>query len=236
MNISSLYKNHNRETIWIIGSGPTLRLFDSNFFRDKITIGLNKAHYCFQYNLTYNITIHPELIPRHFIPAQMTWITKRKDWLVNPSEEENKKVFWFKNNVDVTDFSFVTSTDNNLYVGRGIHTAAMVLAAKMGASTVILVGCDFGKINDQHHAIPQNVRFHGLPHKIVYCEYYKNACIVRAMIRQHFGTETYTLNPMLGNGQYCDEDFSTLLTEKNLTLLPDPKDDSRYKRSKTDFT
>ena len=43
MQAFELWGRHAGETIYIIGTGPSQRLFPLDFLSDKITIGLNQA-------------------------------------------------------------------------------------------------------------------------------------------------------------------------------------------------
>ena len=60
MRISDLYNKHLGEDIYVVGTGPTLRMLPKGFFNNKIAIGLNQAYKTF--DLTYAVTVHPELI------------------------------------------------------------------------------------------------------------------------------------------------------------------------------
>ena len=63
MRISDLYNKHLGEDIYVVGTGPTLRMLPKGFFNNKIAIGLNQAYKTF--DLTYAVTVHPELIKEY---------------------------------------------------------------------------------------------------------------------------------------------------------------------------
>mgnify|MGYP005830578011 FL=1 len=58
MHAFKLWGRHPGETVYIIGTGPSQRLFPLDFLADKTTIGLNQAWK--HLNCTYSITVHPE--------------------------------------------------------------------------------------------------------------------------------------------------------------------------------
>lgn len=223
MNVSELYGKYKGETVYIVGTGPTLKCFPIEFLKDKLTIGLNQAWKSLSFQCTYNLSIHPdECIPKHYREANQTWITKRKGWL----KEKKPDIYWFSNNENVKDYKYLTSTDNTLYVGRGIHTAALCLASKMGVSYAVLVGVDMNSVRGSHHVTDQSVRFHGLPPKEVYKEYYLNA----VEVRNRLSIKILNLTSLIGLG-YTEDETSLLLP----LCQEKPKDDSAYRRSSLDF-
>lgn len=236
-------KKYKDATIYIVGTGPSLRFFPKNFLKDKICIGLNRAWETFDHPFEYNLTIHPETIPNVYANWYPTfkWITKKKDWLSKPNKQQSKNTIWFNNNKDVKDFSslnkiFSDRPDDLLYVGRGIHTAASLLVAAMGAQTAVLVGCDLGTTLGQHHVTSQSVRFHGMPPDSVYSEYYYNISILRKYIHQFRPDfSLLSLSPFLGE-YYAKEECEALSNMLQIEMLPEPKDVSTYKRPCLDFT
>lgn len=238
-HMKQLWQKHKGQTVYIVGTGPSLRFFKPEFFEDKITIGLNEAYRHIK-KATYNLTIHPELIPRTEEKRKQTgqWITKIKDWLVNYSGCKclQEEFFIFKNNSDVKDFSFLNAPpeSDKLYVGRGIHTAAMGLAARMGASTAILVGCDFAQIGRDHHAFASHVQFHGLESDKVYKEYYEFACKVRDILLNLHSVQFLTISPFLSQ-QFYEKEYEELSQMLKLPQLPPAKDVSKYTRTNVDF-
>lgn len=233
MNISDLYGKHNGETLYIIGSGPSLRFFPVEFLRDKFTIGLNQAWKSLPFQCTYNLSIHPdECIPKHFSDLQQIWITKKKGWLID-KHSKNKRIYWFNNQTNVHNYAHLTCKSDNLYVGRGIHTSALSLASKMGVSYAILVGIDFNHVGGDHHATAQSVRFHGLPPSEVYREYYLNFCKIRELLKNKL--QIVSMLPFCGLHR-SHEEYEKLLELTGEEKLPQAKDDSKYKRKGVDFT
>lgn len=231
--IDLLYNKHKNETIYIIGTGPSIRLFPKIFFDNKITIGLNQAFKLFN-KLTYSITVHPYLIPLEG-KYNTQWITKRKTnckgWQEHVRLKNYKHFYLFDNNDVVDDFSPLCNIKSNrrLFVGRGVQTAAMHLAAILGASWAILVGVPMGAYGRDQHGLDQHTEFHGIESKTVYKEYYYYSVKVRELIRKNFGTTFLTLTPFLGE-KYNDLDYTKLSTELNLPQLPKPNDIENFPR------
>lgn len=232
MKVERLYGRFKEKTAWIIGTGPSLRMFQwDGFFTHRITIGLNNAHKTIA--CLYNLTIHPELIPEECVDLD-NWITKRKgekgSWS-SRLEENDPNVYVFQNNKELHDYTPLTSSDNRLYCGRGIQATAMCLAAKMGCKTAILVGCDMNSLGGDHHAHKQHVRRHGLSPQDIYDEYYECSAIVRDKLTSHYGIRFYTLSPFLGLGRE-NEDYERLKKFHDLGGFPEPEDTSRYVRER----
>lgn len=236
MDISDLWDKHQGETVYILGTGPSVRCYSNLdlILKDKIVIGLNEAYR--HYLCTYNITIHPNLIPDKYpgaSPGIAKWIIKLKD-KYRCVKSEDMRFYIFKNNKDVYDFSYLEKTKGHLYVGRGIQTGAMVLAAQMGASLIVLIGCDFAKLGPDHHSHQTHIEFHGLTAKEVYQEYYQNTAIVRSKLRDIYKTEVVSFQPFLGLG-HQELDYRRLCCELDLPSLPPVRDKSTYKRDKPDL-
>jgi len=233
--IDQLYGKHKNDTVYILGTGPSIRCFQNNFFDDKITIGLNQAFKLFN-KLTYSITIHPYLIPNP--PYNTQWLTKRKTnckgWQNHVRLKNHKHFYLFDNNDTVNDFSLLLGQGSNrgLFVGRGIQTAAMHLASILGASWGVLCGVPLGAYGPgagEHHGLDQHTEFHGISPEIVYKEYYYYSVKVRELLRKKYNTQFLTLTPFLGE-LYNQEDYIKLCTELNLPKLEVPKDVEYFKR------
>lgn len=251
MKISKLYnrfKGQNKEA-YIIGTGPTADLFPSSMFRDKITIGLNEAFKL--YSCSYSITIHPELIPDDYWKFRNVWITKRKGKFAKHQDKDDLNIYWFNNQSDVKDYSSIGAGGESLYVGRGIHTAACVLAAEMGLARVFLCGVDMslapqrnatGEVlrdsrstthrGDSYSSISHQTAFHGLNPVDVTREYYLNFVELRTILKQKFPDfSILNLSPCVP--AYWKEDYQRIT--KDMPALPVPKDVSTYTREKLDF-
>ena len=221
--LNNIYKG---QPVIIVGTGPTLRLLPKNFF-DLVpypTIGLNQSWKLIK--TTWNLSIHPELIKEN---KELPWITKVKDWIVGTEDYH-----FFKNNKDVKEITTLKARDNRLYIGRGIHTGAIHLAARMGAGLVLLAGCDWNapqgpSLAPQHGSIPGRVQTHGLPLDAVYAEYWANAI----MCRKYLGIPLLTITPILGGRNL---DFWNLLEEKSLSPLEFEVVEGDYKRKDVDFS
>lgn len=230
MRIQDLLGRHHGETIYIVGTGPSLRCVDLEFLRGHTTIGLNQAwrHLA----TTYSITVHPELVldyeylhkkkPQDWATK---WVIKKKPPMAHlPFDDPNFYVF---------DTSYKISTvthrpTDTLYLGEGVQTTAMDLAGRMGARFVVLVGCDGGSLAGDFHAHDQHVKWLGMQPKDQYALYRRTTAAVRKHLRK-LGVSVLTLSPFAGLVG-VEEDYKRLRLELGLDPLPPPEDMSGYKR------
>lgn len=208
---------------FIIGTGPSNRVFPLTFIDRShiLKIGLNQAYKFIKCN--YNITIHPHCIPLDCNGSGL-WFTKIKesDELWKEHQRRNNPSKWILfNNTDAINSinSEAPSKRNTLFVGRGIQTGGLHLAAHMGARYAVLVGCDMCQLAGDHHATDQHVQFHNIDSKDVYNEYYYYTAKVRKELKKNYNMDVLTLSPFLGQ-KHADMDYAYLCKENNLEALP----------------
>lgn len=219
MRIGALTDRHKGETIYVIGTGASLRCMPLGFFADKLSIGLNQTWR--HLPTTYSITVHPELLADYEKAGKSItqWIVKKKP----PRAELNLD--------DARYYVFGTSYDlaairerpkDTLYLGEGVQTTAMDLAARLGASTIVLVGCDAKALGGDFHAHDQHVRWVGRKPADQYRLYRETTAAVRTVLRG-MGVAVMTLSPFIGVDA-GEEDYKRLCKELGLSPLPPPTD------------
>lgn len=238
--VSELYNIHPGEDIYIIGTGPSLRVFPLSFLEGKITIGLNNAYKLVP--VRYSITVHPDLYVPEFLEGEaphpeMSWIAKYpkiKDLLSFEQFRYAAERFYFfesdgqpntqppqqpSNSGRILDW-VRAPVDNKLYLWSSISQTAANLAANMGARNVVLVGCDLGALSGDHHAHEKPTRWKGARPAERYRQYYEGLAEVRAALRER-GVNLVSLSPLLGFLN-AEEDFRRLCAElgKPETLPP----------------
>lgn len=210
------------DTVYIVGTGPSLRCLPLDWFADKYTIGLNQAYK--HLPTTLSVTVHPELVveyravtPPH--PQRTQWVVKKKPPLEN-LEVTDPNYYVFRTNYDIQ--TVLARPEDTLYLGEGVQTTAMDLAARLGAKTIVLVGCDAKALGGDYHAHDQHVRWVGRKPADQYKMYRDSAAGVRQALRR-FGVAVMTLSPFLGVDA-GEEDYLRLRNELALDPLPAPKD------------
>lgn len=230
--------------VYVVGSGPSMRLFDVRFLLGKPTIALNQA---WRYWTgtgaapTLGLTVHPELVQeynREYVTAPETaplpvvaWAVKRKPPMEGLTLDD-RRYYVFKTNPDFA--TLAARPADTLFIGRGVQQTAMDLAARLGARAIVLVGVDMAALGGDHHGHDQHVQFHGLAAEDVYLEYVTWTRKARTLITQRWGIPILTLSPFLGAGR-ANEDYEHLCRERGLSPLPAPPDVSTYMRKQADL-
>lgn len=230
--IEKFYKIHKQATIYIVGTGPSMRIFPLDFLKDKITIGLNQTYKYF--NPTYSLTVHPYLIPYNRNEWNTKWLTKSKmvceGWIKHKKLENHKYFYIFNNNNNPEDFLYFKDLKNfTLYVGRGIQTGAIHLACLMGAKYIVLIGCDMCSLDNEHHGHKQHTEFHGHSPNNVYNEYYYYTVKCRELAKKLFNAEVITLTPFIGL-KNIDEDYKHIKKVNKISNLSAPKNIEIHER------
>jgi hypothetical protein len=229
--VSELYDRHLGADIYVIGTGASMRVFPSEFFEGRITIGLNQAWR--HAHIRYGITIGPHLNIPEFIEGEqprpeITWITKRdKSRAVLTPEQfayADERFYYFemggrRNTQPLEEPSdegrFLEwvrkPTAAKLYQWSSISQTGVNLAANMGAKTVILVGCDNSALADNHHAHSQHTKWLGADPERRYWQYYEGLADVRGALRCR-GVNVLTLTPFL-KLDAAEHDFARLCDE-----------------------
>ena len=229
--ITELYNRHPGSDIYVVGTGPSLRVFPTEMLEGKITIGLNMAWKTVP--VQYGITIHPNLAVPEFMEGEhahpeITWISKHQKTklVVGPEHlkhaEEN---FYFFDNYGKENLQppgepsesgrildwVREATPNRLYMWSSISQAGVNLAANMGARNIILVGCDNCALGDNHHAHKQHAQWNGADPNHRYHQYYEGLSEIRTALRER-GVNVVNMNPFLTLAD-PNEDFVHLCQE-----------------------
>lgn len=211
-SVAELNNIHPGADIYVIGTGTSFRVFPTEFFKDKITIGLNLAWQLVP--VTYGLTTRPELNIPEFLgdkpPCAIKWITKFHKLVTEEQREYGKANFYFFRSDGVpnsqppgepSDSGKVLqwvreTTEDYLYLWSSVSQTAANLAANMGARNVILVGCDNGALIGNHHAQNQHTMWKGVSPEHRYRQYYDGLVEVRQALRER-QVNLFSLTPFV---------------------------------------
>ena len=231
--VSDLYSEIVEKDVYIVGTGPSFRLYDKSFFHNKIVIGLNKA--IDEVDCKYLITIHPDLVLNNSNVVKNTIFIlpqKKTQELLDPAlySQIQDKVYFFEyfgksNTAGLSDPSnsgriidwVLEPTNDNLYVWSSISQTAMNFAANLGYKNIFLVGCDNMAISGNHHNSKQHTRWNGSSSETRYYQYYLGCKEVRNVLIKR-GVNVFSLTPFVGLGN-LEEDFKSQCEIKNLPHL-----------------
>lgn len=238
-SITDLYGTHPDSDIYVVGTGASMRVFPRNFLNGRISIGVNMAWKMM--DVTYGITIHPDLNIPEFMPGEpsipeIKWVVK-KDKMTGMEQRHiaHAETFFYNfrtgrkpgetepepsrpgtsSAARVLDY-LRRPTEDYLYLWSSVSQTAVNLAANMGARNIILVGCDNADILGNHHSHDQHTRWLGAMPDERYRDYYDGLAEVRTVLRER-GVNLVSLNPFLGLG-FHEHDFVILCSELDVPV------------------
>jgi hypothetical protein len=197
-DLSDLRNRHSGETIWVLGSGTTLRFIKPSFFDDKIVVSTNfaakvagiKADYVFSHyhadlstlieQSNYAVTLRRDTV------SHREWTEDIPDNLVfvNQDSYSPPGASW-------NPFTTHTPLEDSLVYGSSSIHGSMHLAAWLGASSIVLVGADCGVLDgsDRIPDYPQGDTpwaLYNLHHKLM-----------KDWLADNYGVAVYSLNPFI---------------------------------------
>lgn len=242
MMVSELWGRHRGEDIYVVGTGPSLRVFPLTFLADRLTIGLNEAYR--HLACRYYLSCHPEVAVRGLRDRPSStgrWLVKRKRPLSRLPRDDPRFYFFDAGyRAEARDPAGRTAEEARvcllsggdwLWQSGGAHTTAISAALNMGARAVFLVGCDMGSLGGEHHGHDQPVMFRGYPPGQIYYGYRLAAARLRRAARELLGVPVLSLTPFLGTTA-AEEDYGRLKTELGLPDLPPPRDHTEEHRER----
>ena len=164
-DIIELKNIHRGDDIWIICAGSSMNYIQSDFFENKITIGLNQVyrHYPCDYvamtdlNESSRFDVSVKELKESGVKLLFSKYSHGcyRDGESKPEPSDNFYVWDHNDNCnhkkeDGTLDMDVIGTDRIISI-RSTVTSAMNIAAYMGASNIIISGADNGSINGSHY-------------------------------------------------------------------------------------
>ena len=200
MEWSELEGLHDGETLWVLGSGPSLNYIDGAFFNDKVTVSTNFSaralgihpHYAFSHyhdvaesllaDSSCVVTIERDTL------TQSLWQDEQPHHLVLAPTQYDKPPGSAWNPIT----SHKPGLDQIAYGSSSIH-GAMHLAAHLGANYIMLVGADSGLIDDvsnvDNYPIPTQTFSFGV--------WNGHTVLVKQWLGERYGVKIHSLNPFI---------------------------------------
>lgn len=209
MKASDLHAPHGPfvgQEIYIVGSGPSMNVFDRSILKGKVCFLLNDAQRYF-----------PELGPLAFSNSmqfldgcRLPFQVVKGRLKVEPDAEHDDNhcrwdspdyyVFSYReppwDTVSHHDMSRLWSEANHYCAVQGgsVSHFALQFAVLCGASRIVLVGCDCTPLEHHDYVSGKKVR----DRRRDYDAYARGLEIISRSIWENFGVSVYTLSPFLG--------------------------------------
>ena len=198
MNLSDLQNLHKGETVWVLGSGPSLNYIDRAFFADKITVATNIIGNVKQFTPHYTFS-HYHRVTREVLNPDTIHVT-----LLGDTESHQPWEGMVPENVvfaEQTSYQAPGSSWNPLtthpplkgslvYGSSSLH-GAMHLAAHLGASFIVLVGADCGQIDGDDRVAGYRT---GATLWELYNRHHK---LLKQYLEQTYPVKIHSLNPFI---------------------------------------
>jgi hypothetical protein len=209
MLITELQDKFKDETIYIVGTGPTLSLFPKNFFDNKKCILLNNAYKLIDnkgpfglfhsVDYIYNANSLAKLLPNQNIKSI-------KYPVVKLSKEAYEKLYdkkfpfyfyYYSHEIDKYNPNVIS---NEIYYskdGSSLH-AALQLANLIGATNILICGCDARTFSGNHYAKIADDGFRTNEQVDRNYDSYTLGCIHIINLLRQKGVIIHYLSPLIG--------------------------------------
>ena len=200
-NLSDLRNLHPGETIWVLGSGPSLNFIEPEFFDDKVCVTVNfvgrsfglKSFYAYSnYHHTpgfnpFGENLRVAVVLAHDTLTQKPWPGELPD---NIALSESNSYAPPGSSWD--PYKMPPPEGQIVYGSSSIH-GAIHLAAHLGAKNIVLVGADCGLIDDEVNVstYPTATEVYSLR---VWNEHTQ---ILKRWLGEKYGVRIYSLNPFI---------------------------------------
>jgi len=208
-SITELKAKHFGQDIWVVVAGASMEYVDPEFFKNKITIGVNQVYR--QFPCTYLVRKDAPLSEEAALTGIPLIIAEHDGGgYANPKNEVSVDA-WFFGHPDLDEGRVLPVDDttalevigsDGLIVSHSTITTGLHAAAYLGAANIILCGHDGGTLDGKinypgYHALEptaaEDAYYRGWVRMIMY-----QTTMVRARLQKVYGCRIYTLNPFIG--------------------------------------
>ena len=164
MRLRELRDVYLGQDIYIVGSGPTAKLFSLDFLRDKIVLGLNDAYkidpaitpISFLHHQVYAHSGDTILAPYHdnFFNIKYPIVKRSGQDRSTGFSYDHPRSYVFDWSHEIDNLSKITKETDILYYtpeGCSLH-AALQVCWIMGAKNIFVIGCDSRTFGEKHYA------------------------------------------------------------------------------------
>jgi hypothetical protein len=196
--LEDLASAHYGETIWVLGSGPSLNFLSPQFFDDKTTVATNfsaqRLGFVPDYVFSHYHHDTLDLLPHSDIAVTLARDTvTQQEWQGDKPEE---LVLIEQDNYNPPGSSWNPLTTHppkphSLAYGSSSLHGSMHLAAWLGAKHIVMVGADCGTLDGEH-------RVEGYPDgDKLWVLYNEHHALMKAWLQREYDVTVYSLNPFI---------------------------------------
>jgi hypothetical protein len=199
--LSDLRNLHPGETIWVLGSGPSLNFIEPEFFDDKVCVTVNFVGRTFGLKSFYAYSnYHGSVLENAFGENLKIAVVLARDTLSQkswPGEVPDNIALSEANSYAPPGSSWdpykMRPPDGQIVYGSSSIHGAIHLAAHLGAKNIVLVGADCGLIDDE-----VNVSEYPIPTEIYSLRVWnEHTQVLKRWLGEKYGVRVYSLNPFI---------------------------------------
>lgn len=202
MNLSQYAARHKGDTIYVLGSGPSLNHIDPGFFRDKIVIGTNLVTDRIGVTAsTLYVHTHYHAIAAAFAGRVPIFTPLGDGGHSGTPSVMLRDVCYYAHVPTQYDFDVDRAwmpDGSGIVVGSTSVHGSMHLAAHMGAAFIVLVGVDCGLLDgERNHAGYVSGNLNDADPLPWLGRWENHLRIVKNKIVREYGCGVYSLNPFV---------------------------------------
>jgi hypothetical protein len=200
-NLADLKDRHLGETIWVLGSGPSLNFIEPEFFDDKVCVTANLVGVGYPLKSFYAYSnYHAEDVALTFGEGLIVVVMLARDtrnhtdW---PGEVPDNVALSEADSYSPPGSSWdpyrMPPPEGQIVYGSSSIHGATHLAAHLGARNIVLVGHDAGFIDGQHNAS----FYPTVTEAVSFRVWNEHSVILKRWLMDNYGVKVYSLNPFI---------------------------------------
>lgn len=200
-DLADLKDRHAGETIWVLGSGPSLNFIDPEFFDDKVCVTANHVGVGYPLKAFYSYSnYHAPDVTSMFGEGLIVAVMLARDTLTQkpwPGEVPDNVALSEANSYSPPGSTWdpyrMPPPEGQIVYGSSSIHGATHLAAHLGARNIVLVGHDAGSIDesqnlDSYPSVTQAYSFR---------VWNEHSIILKRWLGEKYGARIYSLNPFI---------------------------------------
>jgi hypothetical protein len=201
-NLSDLENLHPGETIWVLGSGPSLNFIEPDFFDDKVCVTTNHVGVGYPLKSFYSYSNYHgnELGELTFGNGLIVAVVLARDTLTRnswPGELPDNVALSEADSYAPPGTSWdpyrMPPPEGQIVYGSSSIHGAIHLAAHLGAKNIVLVGADCGFIDEEI-----NVSGYPLPMEDFSLRVWnEHTQVLKRWLGEKYGVRIHSLNPFI---------------------------------------
>ena len=198
MEWAELQGLHDGETVWVLGSGPSLNFLTPSFFADKVTVSTNHSSRVLGHQPDYAFS-HYHWVAEDLLSDTSCVVTIEKDTVSGANwtgERQHRLVLAPTPHARPPGSAWNPLTSHTPGLGQVAYGSsslhgAMHLGAHLGASFIMLVGADCGTLDGEHRVkdYPDGDKLWAL--------YNKHHKLMKDWLEQNYPVRIHSLNPFI---------------------------------------